>query len=479
MHPLKKFKKNNINAVHMSQLPASGIVTIPTTITVHLGRPDEEAENITIPYLEYIKNVGSSELYPTWPEDALRANIHAITSVAMNRIFTEWYRARGFDFDITNSTQHDQAFVPNRGIFDTISNIADEIFTQYIVREGQIQPLFAQFCDGRVSQCNGLQQWGTVDLANAGYTPIEILRYYYGEDIDIVTDAQVGYVAASYPGEPLVLGDSNLDVLSVQFSLDRIRLNYPALPQIEQISGYFDESTQAAVMAFQNVFNLPVTGVVDQATWYMIRNIYVAVTRLAELTAQGITLSQLTGITIETYLEGDIRPRVDLIQYALNVLSIYYPTIEGVAITGVFDDQTRQAVIEFQETVNLEPTGVVDSATFEALTASLFGILDTLPPEAVYLPTIRWPGIVFYPGDENPNIYIIQEMLSYISLVIPAIPYIEPNGVLDASTQQAVRTFQSTQGLEPTGIIDEETWNSIVEVYRQQRFGTVSGISPI
>lgn len=479
MHPLKKSKKDNINALQLSQLPTSGIVTIPTTITVHLGSPDEEAENITVPYLEYIKNVGSSELYPTWPEDALRANIHAITSVAMNRIYTEWYRARGFDFDITNSTQYDQAFVPNRGIFDTISDIADEIFTQYIVREGQIQPLFAQFCDGRVSQCNGLQQWGTVDLANAGYTPIEILRYYYGEDIDIVTDAQVGYVTESYPGEPLMLGDSSMDVLTIQYSLDRIRLNYPALPQIEQISGYFDESTEAAVMAFQSVFNLPVTGVVDQATWYMIRNIYVAVTRLAELTAQGITLSQLTGITIETYLEGDIRPRVDLIQYALNVLSAYYPAIEGVAITGVFDEQTRQAVIEFQKTVNLEPTGVVDSATFEALTASLFGILDTLTPEAVYLPTIRWPGIVFYPGDENPNIYIIQEMLSYISLVIPIIPYIEANGVLDASTQQAVRTFQSTQGIEPTGIIDEETWNSIVEVYRQQRFGTVSGLPPI
>lgn len=479
MYPLKKSKKGNVKAAQLDQLPVSSFVTIPTTITVHLGAPDEEAENVTVPYLEYIKNVGSSELYPTWPEDALRANIHAITSVAMNRIFTEWYRARGFDFDITNSTQHDQAFVPNRGIFDSISVIADEIFTQYIVREGQIQPLFAQFCDGRVSQCNGLQQWGTVDLANAGYSAIEILRYYYGEDIDIVTDAQVGYVAESYPGEPLTLGDSSLDVLAIQLSLDRIRSNYPALPIIDPISGYFDESTEAAVRAFQSVFNLPVTGIVDQATWYMIRNIYVAVTRLAELTAQGILLSELTGITLETYLEGDIRPRVDLIQYALNVLSAYYPTIPGVAITGIFDEQTRLAVIEFQKTVNLEPTGVVDSATFEALTGGLFGILDTLPPEAVYLPTMRWPGIVFNPGDESPSIYVIQEMLSYISLVIPAIPPIEPNGVLDDSTQQAVRAFQSTQGLEQTGIIDEETWNSIVEVYRQQRFGTVPGIPPV
>ena len=471
--------KGNIDALELSQLPPTAVVTIPTTITVHLGRPDEEAENITVPYLDYIKNVGSSELYPTWPEDALRANIHAITSIAMNRIYTEWYRARGYDFDITNSTQYDQAFVPGRGIFDTIGNIADEIFTQYIVREGQLQPLFAQFCDGRVSQCNGLHQWGTVDLAEAGYTPIEILRYYYGEDINIVTDAPVGYVGASYPGEPLALSDSSIAVLIVQFELDRIRLNYPGLPPIQQISGYFDESTEAAVREFQRVFNLPVTGVVDQATWYMIRNIYIAVTKLAELTAQGVTLAQLTGVTLETYLEGDIRPRVDLIQYALNVLSAYYPTIEGVAITGVFDEQTRQDVIAFQETLNLEPTGVVDSETFEAMTSALFGILDSLPPEAVYLPTMRWPGIVFYPGDESPNIYIIQEMLSYISLTIPSIPYIEPNGVLDAATEQAVRAFQGAQGLEPTGIINEETWNSITEVYRQQRFGIVSGIPPV
>lgn len=471
--------KGNIASLEQIQLPSTAVVTIPITITVHLGRPDEEAENITVPYLDYIKNVGSSELYPTWPEDALRANIHAITSIAMNRIYTEWYRVRGYDFDITSSTQYDQAFVPGRGIFDTISDIADEIFTQYIVREGQLQPLFAQFCDGRVSQCNGLQQWGSVELAEAGYTAIEILKYYYGEDIHIVTDAPVGYVGESYPGQSLALGDSSMDVLRVQFELDRIRLNYPGLPPIRQISGYFDESTENTVKAFQEVFNLPVTGVVDQTTWYMIRYIYLAVAKLAELTSQGISMAQLTGIILETYLEGDVRPRVDLIQYALNVLSAYYPTIEGIAITGIFDEQTRQAVIAFQGTLNLESTGVVDSKTFEVMMSALFGILDSLTPEAVYLPTMRWPGIIFYPGDESPNIYIIQEMLSYISLVIPAIPYVLPNGIFDAATEQAVRAFQGTQGLEPTGIIDEETWNSITEAYRQQRFGTIPGMLPI
>lgn len=455
------------------------LVTVPTTITVHLGNPDEEAENVTVPYIDYIKNVASSELYPTWPENALRANIHAITSIAMNRVFTEWYRSRGYDFDITNSTQYDQAFVYNRGIFDTISVIADEIFAQYIVREGQVQPLFATFCDGRVSQCNGLLQWGTVDLANQGYTPIEILKYYYGEDIEIVTDAPIGTVEASYPGEPLQLGDSSIDVLRMELYLDRIRQNYPGIPQIQPLNGYFNETTEAAVRVFQSVFNLPVTGIVDQATWYSIRYIYNAVTRLAELTAQGYLLSQILDITRETYLEGDIRPRVELIQYALNVLSIYYATIQSVPITGIFDDQTREQVIEFQRTFNLQPTGVVDNETFDAMMTSLFGILDTLPPEAVYLPRLRWPGVVYNLGDEGPTIYVIQEMLSYISLIIPVIPYIEPNGVLDETTQRAVRAFQSTQGIESTGIIDEQTWNAIVDVYRQQRYGTVSGTTPV
>lgn len=486
MFKYKKSKNdiNQIKTLQVNELELGGdleqvisryLVTVPTEITVHLGNPDEAAENVTVPYIDYIKNVASSELYPTWPEDALRANIHAITSIAMNRVFTEWYRSRGYNFDITNSTQYDQSFVLNRGIFDTVSVIADEIFNQYIVREGQVQPLYATFCDGRISQCNGLLQWGTVDLANQGYTPMDILKYYYGENIEIVTNPPVGNVESSYPGEPLKLGDSSLYVLRMQLYLDRIRSNYPGIPQIQPIIGHFNESTEQAVKAFQSAFNLPVTGVIDQATWYLIRRIYNAVTKLAELTAQGILLSRLTNITQETFLQGDIRPRVEVIQYALNVLSVYFPTIRGVAITGIFDEQTREQVIEFQKTVNLEPTGVVDAETFDMLMSSLFGILDTLPPEAVYLPELRWPGVNYTLGDEGPGIYFIQEMLSYISLIIPAIPYIEPNSVFDETTQRAVRAFQETQEINQTGIVDSVTWNAIVDVYRRQRYGTVSG----
>lgn len=469
MPSFKNFK--NIKAQQIQ------LVTVPTEITVHLGRPDEQAENITVPYIEYIKNVASSELYPTWPENALRANIHAITSIAMNRIYTEWYRSRGYDFDITNSTQYDQAYVPNRGIFDSISSITDEIFNQYIIREGQLQPLFASFCDGRVSQCNGLLQWGSVELAESGYTPLEILQYYYGENIAIEKNAPVGEIDIFYPGEPLVLGDSSLDVLRMQLNLDRIRLNYPAIPVIQPLNGYFNESTEAAVRAFQAVFKLPVTGEIDQGTWYMLRYIYAAVTKLAELTAQGDFVNLLLEVMEEVSLEGDVRPRVEFIQYALNVLSVYYPTIQSVAITGIFDENTREQVRQFQTTMNIEPTGLVDRQTLDVLAETLFGILDTLPPEAVYLPIFRWPGEVYSLGDETLSLYVIQEMLSYISLIIPSIPFIEPTGVFDELTQQAVIAFQNMEGMEATGIIDEETWNRIVSVYRSLRFGNLSRIN--
>lgn len=476
---MKSFKKSIDNVSALQELEISNIVTIPQQITVHLGRPGDDGENVDVAFIEYIKNVGSSELYPTWPENALRANLLAITSIALNRIFTEWYRSRGYDFDITNSTQYDQAYVHNRGIFDTISKIADEVFNDYIVREGQYHPLYAAFCDGRITQCNGLLQWGSVELANQGYSPIDILRYYYGEDINIVADAPIMDIQASFPGQKLKIGDSSFNVLRMELALDRIRVNYPAIPQINPLNGHFNESTQAAVRAFQNIFKLPATGEVDEATWYMIRYIFVAVTKLAELTTQGYQLNRLLEVTRETFLEGDMRPTVEMIQFAINVLSPFYPTIPSIPITGYFDENTRNAVIEFQKTMNLDPTGIVDRNTYEILSENMFNILDSLPSEAVFIPTLRWPGEEYGVGDDALPVYLLQEMLSYISLIVPMIPFIEPTGVFDDSTAQAVREFQILQGIEPDGMVDEQTWNSILNVYRQQRFGTVSGIAPI
>nr|WP_312578822.1 peptidoglycan-binding protein [Sedimentibacter sp.] len=457
------------------EFPSNVIVTIPDEITVHLGAPSEEAENVTLPFIDYIKNVASSELYPTWPEDALKANVYAIVSVAMNRVFTEWYRSRGYVFDITNSTQYDQSFVHNRGIFENISEIVDEQFNDYIVKRGRLEPLFAQYCDGRTSQCPGMYQWGSVDLANQGYTPLEILKYYYGDDISLVIDAPIGAIAETYPQTPLQRGDSDFYVLRFQHSLNRISDNYPGIPRIRILDGYFDETTEAAVIAFQRVFNLSVTGIVDRATWNKIRNVYISVSRLNELTSEGLLLSDIDELYSGLILEGDILPRVDLLQYFLNLMSAYYGTIPSVEYTGVFDPQTRVSLMEFQKNLGLNPTGIVDNKTWSLLFQNILGILLTLPNSEIFLPNLRFPGTNYQIGlgSEYPGIVIVQELLSYISTVIPDINYSNPNGIFDDATERAIIEFQRLYGLEANGKVDEATWNKLMEVYQSLRYRNV------
>lgn len=456
--------------------PPIPFITIPNYITVHLGQPNTDAENVTVPFVDYIKNVASSELYPTWPDNSLRANIHAIVSIAINRIYTEWYKVRGYNFDITNSTQYDQAYVHNRGIYDNINKITDEIFDEYIIRNGSVEPLFAEFCDGRNSQCDGMYQWGTVDLANLGYTPLEILKYYYGSDIKIVTNAPVSDVEENYPGEPVKLGDSSIAVLRMQLSLQRIAKNFPAIPKIDPINGYFGESTEAAVKEFQRIFNLPVTGIADKATWNKRRYIYAAVTKVVELSPEGTILQQVLEKTSGVLLEGDTRPRVGLLQYFLNLLSTYYSTIPDVNITYIFDHQTRDAVIEFQKTMGLPQTGIVDKETWDIIYKTILGIFRTLPPEYVYLPEFRYTSFDYRKGlgTDYPEVFIIQEILSYISTVESSIPKIEVNGIFDDATEQSVIAFQKMVGLEPTGIVDAITWNALLQKYRERRYSSVT-----
>ena len=234
---------------------------IPETIVVHLGAPDQAAENVTVPFIDYIKNVASSEVYPTWPEEAVRANILAQISFALNRIYTEHYPSRGFDFDITNSTQYDQKYIHNRDIFENISRIVDDVFNDYLVRQGNVQPLFASYCDGINTKCEGLSQWGTVDLAEEGLLPYEILQHYYGDDINIVFNAPVQGIERSYPGIPLRLGSAGEDVRIIQRQLNRIADNYPAIPKV-LVDGFFGVETQQAVKTFQQIFNLDADGIV-------------------------------------------------------------------------------------------------------------------------------------------------------------------------------------------------------------------------
>ena len=269
--------------------PPSGLVVlpepvIPEYIVVHAGSPsDGSAPNYKVPYTDYLKNVASSEIYATWPESTIRANIYAINSFALNRIYTEWYRGKGYDFDITNSTAYDQAFVYGRNIFESISVVVDEIFSTYVKRDGAKQPLLTQYCDGKYVSCpQWMTQWGSKELGEQGYTPYEILTHYYGNDIVLDRATKISGAPKSYPGYILELGSRGEPVRTIQTFLNRIAQNYPLIGKVA-VDGVYGPATVQQVKVFQDVFNLPQTGQVDYATWYKISDIYVGVTKIAEL----------------------------------------------------------------------------------------------------------------------------------------------------------------------------------------------------
>lgn len=268
---------------------ASGFITldavvVPEIIIVHAGSPSNvNVPNYTVLYRDYIKNVASSEIFPTWTNEAIRANIIAIISFTLNRVFTEWYRNQGKNFTITNSTAYDHAFFYGRDVFDSVSRIVDEVFDTYVKKPDVIQPLLTQYCDGAKVQCPGwMTQWGSQNLGTQGYSAEEILRNFYGQAITFPTAPQVAGNPESYPGFPLSLGSSGPPVRTIQQQLNRISDNYPLIPKVATDS-VFGETTKEAVTTFQKVFNLVPDGVVGRATWYKISEIYVAVTRIAEL----------------------------------------------------------------------------------------------------------------------------------------------------------------------------------------------------
>ena len=354
-------------------------VVIPNPITVHLGTPASSASNVQVTFPDYVKNVASSEIYPTWPEAALRANIYAIITFALNRVYTEWYRSKGYPFDITNSTAYDQAFVYGRPIYSSISRIVDQIFNEYVRRKGQNAPYFTSFCNGTTVTCQGLSQWGTVTLAGQGRTPISILRAYYPSDIEIVETNIMTNMLSSYPGTPLRVGSRGLDVQTIQTYLNRIRRNYPAIPTITDEPGVFGESTRAAVARFQSIFNLVSDGIVGKSTWYKISALYTAVTRLAELDSEGNTLGIGTVPPSAVLRQGSTGQDVITLQYLLDVISEYYPGIPGPAQDGIFGSGTKQAVVAFQQRMGLVPDGVVGRDTWNSLYETWRGINQNVP----------------------------------------------------------------------------------------------------
>ena len=405
---------------------------IPAEITVHLGRPNTAAENVTVPFTDYIKNVASSEIYPTWPESAIRANILAQISFALNRVYTEYYRSRGYDFDITSTTFNDQAYVKDGEVFENISRIVDEIFNNYIVRTGNVEPLYAQFCDGYNTTCNGLSQWGTVVLANRGMSPLEILRYYYGDNISLVFNAPISDNTQSYPGVALRKGSFGDDVVIIKRELNRIAQNYPAIPKIQFINGVFDAETENAVKVFQQIFSLEPDGIVGKATWYKIKQIFGAVKQLSDLTSEGLTISE-----VSRRYTRELRP-------------------------GSFGELTRDAVFAFQNFYGLPVTGVVDANVFNRVEQVYREAVAELPANYQSAIGEPYPGKFLTEGDRGDSVYIIQGYLNKIGQNVPSIPVIAVDGIFGPRTKAAVIALQQYLGIEETGAIGPVEWAEII-----------------
>ncbi|MDD7259833.1 MAG: peptidoglycan-binding protein [Eubacteriales bacterium] len=346
---------------------------VPQRITVHLGAPSASADNVTVSFSDYVKNVASSEIYPTWEESALRANILAIVSFALNRVYTEFYRSRGYDFDITSSTAYDQFFVRGRSFFSNISQLVDELFNSYLRRPGFVEPLAAKFCNGTTVTCEGLSQWGSQALAQQGYNSTQILRSYYG-DVEIVANAPVQDYVSSYPGTPLRRGSVGPNVVVIQTELNRISQNYPAIPKVPVVDGIFGAATENSVTAFQEIFNLNPDGVVGPATWYALVRLYTAVTSLSELHSQGQRFYTIAWNKGRPLVPGDRGIQVEHLQYMLRVLAAYISQIPSVAVDGIYGSATRNAVLAAQGYFGLPQTGTVDLTTWNEIYDQFTGI---------------------------------------------------------------------------------------------------------
>ena len=436
-------------------------VIIPKNITVHLGKPAASARNVTVSFRRYIANVASSEVYPTWPESALRANIHCQISLALNRIYTEWYPSRGYSFNITNSTSYDQYYVHGRTVFDVMVRLTDDIFNTYLRKTGTVNPYYSEYCDGKSVTCPGLKQWGTVTLAKQGKTPLQILKYYYGSNIEIVRTNNIQAIPQSYPGSPLRQGDSGTAVFTLQRQLNRIAKDYPFLGKLT-VDGVFGPRMVSTVKTFQRQFNLTADGVVGRQTWYKISYIYVSVKDLAELTSEGETSSGTLsdgswgGTALRT---GSTGSAVEQVQFWLNTLAQYESALPSLAVDGSYGAATASAVRAFQRRYGLTVDGVVGRETWNAIYNEFRSIQsDNGTPNA-------YPGTALREGASGQNVRLVQFWLKIAHTVYSRLNDLTVDGTFGAATTAAVKRFQTYFGLTSDGVVGRTTWNKLYEVY--------------
>lgn len=431
---------------------------VPEYITVHLGDPDDVyVNNVTVSFIDYIKNVASSEIFPSWPEAAIRANVLAQVSFALNRIYTEYYKSKGYNFDITSLPSYDQTFIEGRDYFENISRIVDELFNNYIVRENNIEPLATKYCDGIKTQCNGLYQWGSYDLAREGYTAYNILKYYYGDNINIKTAPVMPYIE-SYPGRALILGDSSDDVRIIKRQLNRISDNYPAIPKITKVNEFFDIETDTSVRVFQDIFNLESDGVIGKSTWYKIKLIYNSVKKLSELVSEGLNYEEVSKKFPRQFEIGDSGPEVRMVQYFLSIISYVDENVPTLEENGNFDNNMRQTVLAFQKEYGLEQNGIIDRRTWNKIRDVYDNIIKTLPDDSNLLSDELYPGRVLSYNITGDDVSSLQKLLSKINKSIKV------TGTYDKATENAVKQIQEDNNLTVTGVVGPLTWDTIVDL---------------
>lgn len=432
-------------------------VIVPKTITVHLGAPSAEARNVTVPFADYIANVASSEVYPTWPEEALKANILAQISLAMNRVFTEWYPCRGYAFDISSSPGYDQAYVWGRTVFAVMERLTAELLGSYVRRSGDSEPYFTEYCDGKTVTCAGMKQWGTVDRANEGMNALAILRYYYGSRVALAF-APVRGIAASYPGSPLRLGSTGTGVSVVQKQLSRIARDYPSFGRPE-VTGSFDAATERSVKAFQTQFSLAADGVVGRASWNKLSYIYVSVKDLAELTSEGEQLEAAASAGAwpgSVLRRGSAGSAVEQVQFWLLCLAQYRADLPAPTVDGRFGAGTEAAVLAFQRAEGLQADGVVGQASWEALYAAFTDAQSDTGGTA-------WPGVVLRQGDRGNHVRLVQFWLRLAADNYTALSPVTVDGQFGAGTKNAVAGFQSLFGLTADGAVGAASWARLNE----------------
>ena len=440
---------------------------VPNTVIVHLGKPDEKVRDITVPFIDYITNVASSELYPTWPRASLTANIYAIISFAMNRIYNEWYRSKGYNFDITSSPAYDQTFIENRSTYENINNIVEDIFDNYVVKGNQIQPYFTRYCDGRKTQCDGLSQWGSVSLANEGKQALDILKYYYGNDISIQYDAPVGDSIQGYPGYDVGLGSAGNPVLAIQRDLRRIRKNYPAIPNIQNTLGIYDEETVASVKKFQEIFSLPVTGVVNKATWYKIKYVYTSVKKLSDLYSEGLTEKEATFLYEDELNYGDTGIEVQHIHYFLDAIAFLDSDIPRLPTNSIYNNNTMTMVKAFQKKYGLPVTGIFTYQDWKKLKEVYDAILKSFPLEYQSYVDELYPDYFLTRGTTGNDVKRFQRFLLAICRYDHSIPGVRVNGIFDELTEKSVLKLQKDYGFDVNGVVGPLLWRKVVELSKR------------